>query len=979
MKINKFIYIFIVIVLSQIKTYAQVYESSDLYFEEAKKDIAEQNFTKAAKMSWRGLQISPTDQDLKTILGAANLQLGRYDTARYVLKQVYEKNRKNTTVLKYLVNIEQTTKRYSDAICFVNELLEITPYSKGWWLRKIAIYKEMGNFEEAERALKRIYQIYPEDTEIKESYNYIMIGDGNKALDEKKYDDANEIYKIVIDNNPESKQAYLGIIRNELLKGNPESALQYTNRSLLVLKDDRQLIEKKIGLLEQLGRHAQAIDFINKEVDKAKFPDIHSVTLPYLMQQTAGFNEFNDPYETHKKLAELNGNSESQDYVIKNALGKGYDVDAEYFLNKAIKKSPNSKKLLIQEMELYKPIKTDENYEKRVLVLHEKFPNDDDITAAYNNIMFKRAKQFVENKQYDVALPMFVELVSFPDFQEVAEQQIFGILLSLERYDEATDQIDKLIGLDPENPDYLLRKSTLYQKMGLFDDALDITRSLEQKYPLNLRYPSVYVQQVEEYASFLLKEQRNSQALQIIDDGLTRENNNKRLLDMAINASSAIPDFERGINYGKSALSFYPQNKNFKLKLSSLLAQDKQYDDAITVLDSLKTIYKYDRTIKNSLAEVLWFRARNQEEEGLVDEAIANYNSSDSLNPSEKYSLQRMINLYIVQKPNEEALEVINEKIEKYPNDTFLKYKKGLVFELMKQFDSAYYYQKYRVVEDPIERSNWNSSLSVLNAATLKNKLAATYTKATSDSLPFSTSLASLGYSHKYDNKNTFGANLNYAARTSGVGVQGGVNYSRIINSTLYADAGILLGSKFFPKFILYGNAYKGLDNGYEAQAGIRYSYLQNNTNFISLNFGASKNWEDIWLNAKVHLMYSPAYTTNSTNSITGFTTTVDYPGNTYFNFATQAKININPKQDYISFIVSFGSAPFNDQLPEGEAALLDFSNVLVGAGYGHNISAKTLLLLNGSWINFKSPKTDSIDLTFLNQYNLSVSIITKF
>mgnify|MGYP003688029859 CR=1 FL=1 len=120
----------------------RVYDSSDLYFEEAKKDIAEQNFTRAAKMSWRGLQLAPNDLDLKTLLGKANLQLGRYDTARYVLKQVYLKRRKDIDVLGFLVTIEQTTKRYSDAICFVNELLEITPYSRGWWRRKILIYKE---------------------------------------------------------------------------------------------------------------------------------------------------------------------------------------------------------------------------------------------------------------------------------------------------------------------------------------------------------------------------------------------------------------------------------------------------------------------------------------------------------------------------------------------------------------------------------------------------------------------------------------------------------------------------------------------------------------------------------------------------------------------------------------------------------------------------------------------------------------------
>ncbi|WP_405565971.1 tetratricopeptide repeat protein [Polaribacter sp. Asnod6-C07] len=960
MKINKSILLLIVALISQLNISSQeVYDSSDLYFEEAKRDIAEQNFTRAAKMSWRGLQLAPEDLDLKTLLGKAQMQLGRYDTARYVLKQVYDRRRKDIDVLGFLVSIEQTTKRYSDAICFVNELLEITPYSRGWWRRKIVIYKEMGNYEEAERALKRLYQIYPDDTEIQNDYNYIMLNDGNSAVENRRYDDANQVYKTVIDNDPSNKQAYIGIIRNELLKGDPEIALQYTNRALLELREDSELIEKKIGLLEELGRHEEAIVYIKTEVDKAKFPTIHSETLPYLMQQSANFNEYNDSYEIQKKLLDLNGNSESQTYVINNALGKGYDVDAEYFLKKGIKRSPNNKKLLVQLKELYRPIKDKDRFEREVLILHEKYPNDADITYDYNLVMYGRAKTLVENRQFDEALPIFEDLVSSPDFQKEAEQQIFGIYLALQKYDEATDQIDKLIGLEPDNPDYLVRKSTLYQEMELFEDALEITRGLEQQYPLEEKYPRIYVTQTEAYATYLMREQRFRAVLPVVEDGLTRENNNKRLLEIAINASSAIPDYEKGVNYSKSALSFYPNNKNFKLKLSNLLAQNNQYDDAINVLDSLKTVYKYDRKIKNSLAEVLWFRGKNKEEEGLIDEAIEDYRISDSLNSTEDYALQRMINLYIQEKPNEDALEIVNEKLEQYPNDNFLKYKKGIVFELMEQYDSAYYYQSFRQIDDPFERNEWNNALEVLKAAKLKNKLAATYTQASSDSTAFSTSLASLGYSHKYDEKNTFGADLNYAARRSGVGVQGGVNYSRVFTPTLYADVGVLLGSKFFPKFILYGNAYKGLDNGYEAQAGLRFSRLQNDINFLSLNLGLSKTWEDIWVSAKGILMRDDQFN--------------------YFNFAAQTRINVNARQDYVSFIVSFGSAPFNDQLAEGETAFLDFSNVLVGAGYGYNISPKTLLLVNGSWINFKSPVTDSTALAYINQYNLSVSIITRF
>ncbi|AOW18909.1 hypothetical protein LPB03_16260 [Polaribacter vadi] len=961
MKINKSILIFIVILLSQLNIYSQKFDSSDLYFEEAKKDIAEQNFTKAAKMSWRGLQISKNDLDLKVLLGKANLQLGKYDTARYVLKQVYDKRRKDIDVLQYLVTIEQTTKRYSDAICFVNELLEITPYSRGWHLRKIEIYKEMGNFEEAERALKRIYQIYPNDTEIESRYNYIMIGDGNDALKNKNYDDANVIYKTIIDNNPSNKDAYLGLIRNEILKGNPEVALQYTNRSLIELPSDRQLIEKKVGLLEQLGRHEEAIVFIQTDpnVSKDKFPELHSKTLPYLMQQSASFNEYNDTYEINKKLAEMNGNSESTAYVIKNALGKGYDVDAEYFLKKNIKRSPNNKKLLVQLKELYRPIKDKERFEKEVIELHEKFPNDTDITSDYNLVIYNRAKDLVINKQYGEALEIFNELVNFPDFTEESESQIFGIYLLQERYDEATDQIDKLIGLDPDNPDYLEKKSTLYQQMELFDDALEITRSLEQNYPLSQRYPTLYVSQIEAYATYLMREQRYRAVLPLVEDGLTRENNNKRLLDIAINASSAIPDYQKGINYGKSALTFYPNNKNFKLKLANLYSQNKQYDEAKGVLDSLRTVYVYDRNVKNALAEVLFYRARNQEEEGLVEEALVNYDSAVALNPADRGSLMRMVNLHIIQKPNDESLEFINNKLEKTPEDNFLLYKKGVVFELLQQYDSAYYYQKFREIDNPYEKQQWGLTLEVLRAAQLKNQLAATYLQASSDSVAFSTSIASLGYSHKYDEKNTFGANVNYAARRSGVGVQGGVNYSRIFSPTLYANAGVLFGNIFFPKFILYGDAYKGIGNGYEVQAGIRFSRLQNDINFITLNVGGTKTWEDILLTSKLSVLRDDQFT--------------------YFNLMAQTKINVNARKDYVTLIVSGGSAPFDTQLPEGETALLDFSNILIGAGYGYNISPKTAIIVNGTWINFKSPVTDSTSLFYLNQYNLSVTIVTKF
>ncbi|MAD98038.1 MAG: hypothetical protein CMB99_11995 [Flavobacteriaceae bacterium] len=958
MKLSNYIPIVIATVFFAINTYGQEYESSDEYFDDAKRNVEQQNFSNAARLSLKGLKLAPNDLDLKILLGKSYLELGRYDSSRFVLKQVYEKRRKDITVLRYLVNVEQTTKRYSDAICYVNELLEITPYSRGWWRRKIAIYKEMGNYEEAERALKRIQQIYPDDKELQEEYNYIMIGDGTDATKNKKYDEANQIYKTVIDYNPSNKEAYMGIIKNEMLKGNKEEALIFTNRALLELPEDRGLVEKKIGLLEDMGRYDEAINYI--QTLPAVFDDIKKNTMPYLMQESARYNEYNDPYTLNKKLYDMNGNSNSLNYVINNALGKGYYIDAEFHIKKALKRNPNSKTLLVKEMELYRATKDTDKFEKSVLNLHEKFPNDTDIKYAYDELMYNRGKRYIQEKRYSEALTIFQDLTSSPDFTKGSEQQIFSIFLLQNRFDEATEQIDKLIQLDPNNADYLLKKSTLYQKMELYDDALEITRNLETQYPLNRRYPVIYVSQTEEYATYLMREGLYSRVLPVVEDGLTRDEDNKLLLNLAINASSAIPNYPKGIQYGQQALQYYPNNKNFKLKLSNMYSLNKEFDNSVAILDSLKLIYKYDRKIKNALGEVLFYKAKDQEEQGLIDEALINYDSAYALNVEDKGAMMRLINLHITERPYEESLDFINEKLKRTPNDNFLRYKKGVVFELLKQYDSAYYYQKYRELDNPYEQQQWNVYLESLGATQLKNELAATYLRASSDSVAFSTALASINYRHFYDKVNTFGLDLNYAARRSGVAFQIGPYYSRVFSPTLYADVGLLFGGQFFPSIKLYGNAYKAFKNDYVGSLGVSWARVNNNANstneinYFTITGGVTKTWDDVSANVKLSIMRDDLFF--------------------YSNLMASGRFTLNPRGDYLSLILSGGSAPFDQQVQFQQNTFSEFINTMIGAGYKHFISPKTAILIDGTWYNFATRQN-----IYTNQYNLGLTIITKF
>lgn len=111
-----------------------------------------------------GLQKYPGVSDLEWLMGKYWFHEKNYDESRYHLVKAIEDNYNNVNAKHLLVDVEDITENYSSAICYVNELLEVNPYWRGLWRRKIELYRKQNNNVEADRLLKRINQIYPNDT-----------------------------------------------------------------------------------------------------------------------------------------------------------------------------------------------------------------------------------------------------------------------------------------------------------------------------------------------------------------------------------------------------------------------------------------------------------------------------------------------------------------------------------------------------------------------------------------------------------------------------------------------------------------------------------------------------------------------------------------------------------------------------------------------------------------------------------------------
>ena len=103
------------------------------------------NWESGKRLLDEGLKRYPTISSLNELAGRYYYHKRAYDDARYYLVISLRDNDHNVEAKQLLINVEEDTHNYSSAICYVNELLEIHPYWKGLWRRKIELYRKQKN------------------------------------------------------------------------------------------------------------------------------------------------------------------------------------------------------------------------------------------------------------------------------------------------------------------------------------------------------------------------------------------------------------------------------------------------------------------------------------------------------------------------------------------------------------------------------------------------------------------------------------------------------------------------------------------------------------------------------------------------------------------------------------------------------------------------------------------------------------------
>ncbi len=798
------------------------------YVDQVNSLFVQHHWAKGKSLLDEGLAQYPNDPNLHYLAGRYWVRSKNYDQARYHLVKACHINYNHTDAKQLLVNVEEATGNYSSAICYVNELLEVNPYWKGLWLRKINLYKKEGNLEMANQFLRRLNKIYPHDASISADVYEVLQRTYQEAHirgDLNASEDALSEMVLLNPKDVESQVAYANLL---IRKGRLDDALDHLIYATNENPGNVELIRRAAGILMDSGRNMAALSLVRNQLAQHPSPALQRL-YDSLMEDAARIEKDADAYQLYAKVYRSSKSPESLEYMMTQSIRRGYYDEALTYIGEMRAKTGPSPRLSMLEHEVHLR-KGDQKSARRTLEAAAKqFPGEYDINLAYCELMLDDAAKLMSDGQYAAAIAPLEYVDARADDPEQRQNAVRRLSLCYREtgmFDKAEVKLNERLLYDPVYQ-VTADRAELLEKQGNKDGALSLLenayRAAEDGFTRKF-YKNLYEEKAMPVVREANEEGASPRVVAMCDVLLEMNPANYWALRYAANASD---DPEP---YIKGGVLYYPNDPWFRRKEAVLLSESGRNEEAMASLKEMLAIYPADPDLASAYAGMS----------------------------------VRMADTLMTQKQWDQAQTVLDTALVFSPDDVLLRYARGQVYAHHHQWDSAFYYQRtYRPAF--LEEKAYRAQMLALQNKMFKNSVFAGY-----DQMRFGddykiVGYAQLGYNRKFK-RSDLTAQVNYTGRDAvleieddqateespgGRGLQFQVQYNFDLsdNWSLMGQAGV--GYAYFPKLTLDASVTRHF-SAFDAEAGIQYRYLQDHSNMEALWLGASITPAQCYLGAKV-------------------------------------------------------------------------------------------------------------------------------
>lgn len=532
---------------------------TSLYYSSRAEEFENSNSWEAAKREIdEGLKLYPDDPELLYLNGRYYYYAQRdLQKARYNLVKSLQQDDQQYGARRVLIDVEDDSKHYSSAVCYINELLEQQPYDRDLWRRKIALYNKMGNNIEANEALQRLSRIYPNDTVVKRELQEISRINWNKRMSSSSLTERVATLEGLINTEPDNLDYYMELSDVFIKLGYYDKALNIAKRGLVMFPGNDWLVKRVANLLSEQGLYSRALSFLN---ENHMGGDVFTST----MRDAANDARMRDAYEMNGRLYARTGDRDALTYLLNTSLTRGYYEDALEYLREAYRLQGRTTDLLLKEYALQKRMGNATQTQRLLRELFANNPDDGEIREEY--ISMQLALAAIDEEQQDWP-------EAYKRLSEAAAVMVKGS--------------DQWVAT-------MARRINLLGVMGKDEEARKLYGEASVDNPENReRFAAVYQDIVAKKIKQYIEEERYESALSLAQQLLGTIYNSEIALRTCINMSQTLKRNDLFFRYAQLGYEYFPEEPYFLIKQALALRMQDRYPESLALLMPQKEGMEY--------------------------------------------------------------------------------------------------------------------------------------------------------------------------------------------------------------------------------------------------------------------------------------------------------------------------------------------------------------------------------------------------
>lgn len=876
-----------------------------------------------------GLLLYPNDPDLRYLNGRYYYRSqGDLRQARYNLIKAIQENDQHYFAKRTLVDVEDDSKHYSSAICYINELLEFQPYDRDLWRRKIALYRKIGQKAEADNALERLAQIYPNDSVVIKELHAVKTETWNARLNSYTSPEkaASDLETLLV-SEPYELSYYLELIKHYTNMGEYERAINTATRGLNYLRGNSQLIKKAVALMGEKGEYTRAMAFLKQHNSTGQLYN-------YFMKLAADEARWNDPYEANGRLYATTKDSNALTYLINTSIVRGYYPDAKEYLHEGYRKYGRTASLLMKEYSLEKRFGNEQACLKLLEELYTLTPNDPEIVDDYTDMIIALANHDMQTEQWI----------------------------------DANARLNKVLSILSPNseqwPGVISKKIIVLGHLNRLLEAREVYLDASEKMPqYRDRFAYAYEELIAVRLKKLIDNEEYELALKEAEDLLETVPGSEAALRTCINMSQTLGKKELFYLYASEGYRQFPDSPYFIIKKATSLDEQGKMEEALMLLNPDQ--YMHDEYLNPQILNaysgmtgeyvmILLKHHKAKEAMTWIDRALT-YDSDN------KELLYMKGLAYEQLKEYDKAYHYLT----KYYNPTNAE---------QEEWEEQMRYMKWRSFKNHMDFSylgaffnSYNDELSTIGHMY---------------------SIATLTYSHLFP-KHTIAAQVSYKGidgsydETGYIEGGGGVEFLGQWDWTINHRWSMMLSGSYATRFFnkAGGNLGFYLNCGHGWTAGLKAGYRRTAPTYVYKN-GVTPEYFDY----KRYNLYMLTPSVEKAWNRIRTSATADLVGmreGLYYNVGLKGKLFINEDNvSAVSILAGFGTFPELNFFDQTALSSISHSNASIGAEFIYLFTKHMSFSVNFNWNTDYNPKQVN-DGSFINSYrnifSLFVGIQTAF